>query len=129
MEEEKKVVEPVEEEKPVEVKEVHDEEATKKNVLTAFIMSLVGLALAAVPFLGIASIILGALALKKEKPENPERNPHRVFKKVAHIVGIVDIPLGILSVIGWLIYIIVLAVGAAVAAAEGAQGYLAMFLF
>lgn len=117
------------EEEKVEVAEEKKEEVVaepvkadgEKHTLITFILSCAGLVVAAGWFIGgIAAIVLGAISLKRVGLADPQRNPYRVFKRIAKPVAIADIILGILSVIGWMIWLILVIVAAIAAAANGA---------
>ena len=125
MEEEKKEV--VEEVKEEEVKEVApvqqeqvDEPGDVKNALISFILAVAGFVVSAS---AIVTIVLGAISLgmlKKIKGK-VEKKPHAVFMKVAKPVAIVDIILGALVTLGYIIWLIVWLVMLAVAAAAAAE--------
>lgn len=93
-------------------------EADKKNALIGFILAVAGFAVGAGWIVGgIASIVLGALSLKKRKAGiNCQANPHRVFNKVTLPVGIVDIVWGAFWTVWWTVAL-VLAIVAAIQAA------------
>lgn len=124
MEEEKKEV--VE----AEVVETKQEEAPKqeqqegmtpncKNALIAFIMAVVGLCFGAGWFVGgVVGLVGGILALSflKKIDGEVEKQPFKVFSKIAKPVAIVAIILSACMLLFWLIYTIVI-VAAAVAAA------------
>ena len=133
MEEEKKeVVEEAEEVKeeekvaePEPVEEKKEEGGMTQNckhALAAFIASIVGLVFAAGWFIGaiigIVGGILGMNFLKKIDGE-VEKQPFKVFSKIAKPVSIVSLILGIASLVGWTIWAIVVIVGVAVAASQG----------
>lgn len=127
MEEENKVVEeqpvaeaqPVAEEKPAE--QPQQGQDPNKFSLVTFILACVGLIVCSGWIIGgVAAIVLGAMSLKRLPNSNPNRQPFRTFDKVSKPVGIVDIILGVISVVAWTIYLIVVIVAAIVAAANGA---------
>lgn len=93
-----------------------------KSALTAFILSLVGFIVAWAPFVSIAGIILGAIALGRGKKNNPEtqQQPFKTFGRIAKPVAIVDIIAGACMTIFWIIWFAVVVVAAAIAAAQGA---------
>lgn len=127
MEEEKKeLVEEVKEEEvkeevaPVQQEQV-DEPSDVKNALVSFILSVAGFIVSAS---AIVTIVLGAVALGilKKIKGRVEKKPHAVFMKIAKPVAIVDIILGALVTLGYIIWLIVwlvmLGIAAAAAAAE-----------
>ena len=125
MEEEKKEV--VEEVKEEEVKEVApvqqeqvDEPGDVKNALISFILAVAGFVVSAS---AIVTIVLGAISLGmlKKIKGRVEKKPHAVFMKVAKPVAIVDIILGALVTLGYIIWLIVWLVMLAVAAAAAAE--------
>ena len=127
MEEEEKVVEeqPVEEqpveEQPVSEKEQKMQEAAAKDPnkfsLTTFILAIVGFIVAWYPVGGVAAIIMGAMCMKRVKVSNPDRKPYTVFDKISKPVGLVDLIVGILSVVGWFIGLSIWIIGLIIAAA------------
>ena len=125
MEEEKKEV--VEEVKEEEVKEVApvqqeqvDEPGDVKNAWISFILAVAGFVVSAS---AIVTIVLGAISLGmlKKIKGRVEKKPHAVFMKVAKPVAIVDIILGALVTLGYIIWLIVWLVMLAVAAAAAAE--------
>ena len=121
MEEENKVVEaePVAEEKPAEQPAQQPQDPNKFSLIT-FILALVGLAVCYAPVGSLAGIILGAMASKRLKVSNPDKNPFKVFDKVSKPVGLVDLIVGIVATVGWTIYFAVLAILAIIAAVGAA---------
>ena len=114
--------EPVKEEAPVATRPTEDD-AKAKNVLVAFILSLIGFGVAWEPVISIAAIILGAIALNKAKlGAGVTRNPHRVFVKIAKPVAIVDVIAGVVMTIVYIITGIIYLVGIATAAMAGGMG-------
>ena len=126
MEEERKDVQEVEEVKAEEVREEQPQQQEggmrpeSKNALIAFILSVVGFGFAWASYASIVGTILGIIALvfHKKIDREVEQQPFRVFGKIAKILGIVDIIVGAVSFLVWIIVGIVLAVGAAAAAAN-----------
>lgn len=125
MEEERKDVQEVEEVKAEEVREEQPQQEggmrpESKNALIAFILSVVGFGFAWASYASIVGTILGIIALvfHKKIDREVEQQPFRVFGKIAKILGIVDIIVGAVSFLVWIIVAIVLAVGAAAAAAN-----------
>lgn len=115
MEEENKVVEAEQAEQPKQAD-------PNKFSLVTFILAMVGLVVCSGWIIGgIASIVLGAMSLKRLPNSNPSRQPFRTFDKVSKPVGIVDIILGIISVVAWTIYLIIAIVAAIAAAAAAAN--------
>lgn len=97
--------------------------AQAKNALMAFILSLVGFGTDAIPFVSIASIILGCIALKLNRAAaGITRKPHAIFQKISKPFAIIDIVLGIIMTIVWLIVfaIVPILVAAGLIAAETA---------
>ena len=126
MEEERKEVEEVkaeevrEEAAPAEAEQQSGMRPESKNALIAFILSVVGFGFAWASYASIVGCILGIIALvfHKKIDREVEQQPFRVFGKIAKILGIVDIIVGAISFLVWIIVAIVLAVGAAAAAAN-----------
>ena len=115
MEEENKVVE----EQPAQQPQPAND--PNKFSLITFILSVVGLVVCSGWIIGgVAAIVLGAISLKRLPNSNPNKQPFRTFDKVSKPVGIVDIILGVISVVAWTIYLIVVIVAAIAAAAAGA---------
>ena len=120
MAEEKKEVVEIKEEQPAQQEEGMGE--NNKFSLTTFILSVVGFIVCGGWIVGgIAAIVLGGISLKRLQSSNPSKQPFQTFDKVSKPVAIVDIVLGILSVIGWTVYLIVVIVGAIIAAVNGAS--------
>lgn len=125
LEEEIKTAEVVEAE-PVAVEPVAEpvdprEGERQKNALAAFIMSIIGFCLAWEPFVCLAGIILGAIALgKAKKGAEVEKQPHKTFVKVAKPVATVSLIAGIVMTLFWAIYGIIVLVGIIAAAVAGA---------
>ena len=118
MAEEKKEVVEIKEEQPAQEEGMGE---NNKFSLTTFILSVVGFIVCGGWIVGgIAAIVLGGISLKRLKSSNPSKQPFQTFDKVSKPVAIVDIVLGILSVIGWTVYLIVVIVGAIIAAVNGA---------
>lgn len=118
MEEERKEVVEVEEERPQQQDGMGEE---NKHSLITFILSVIGFGLAAGFFVGaIVAIVLGAIAKKRLNNSNPTRQPFKTFDRISKPVSIVDIILGILSLIGWTVWAIVMIVLAVIAYTEGA---------
>ena len=126
MEEERKEVEEVkaeevrEEAAPAEAEQQSGMRPESKNALIAFILSVVGFGFAWASYASIVGCVLGIIALvfHKKIDREVEQQPFRVFGKIAKILGIVDIIVGAISFLVWIIVAIVLAVGAAAAAAN-----------
>lgn len=127
MEEERKDAQEVEEVKAEEVREEQkpaEQEGgmrpESKNALIAFILSVVGFGFAWASYASIVGCILGIIALvfHKKIDREVEQQPFRVFGKIAKILGIVDIIVGAISFLVWIIVAIVLAVTTAAAAAN-----------
>ena len=126
MEEERKEVEEVkaeevrEEAAPAEAEQQSGMRPESKNALIAFILSVVGFGFAWASYASIVGCVLGIIALvfHKKIDKEVEQQPFRVFGKIAKILGIVDIIVGAISFLVWIIVAIVLAVGAAAAAAN-----------
>lgn len=127
MEEERKDAQEVEEVKAEEVREEQkpaEQEGgmrpESKNALIAFILSVVGFGFAWASYASIVGCILGIIALvfHKKIDREVEQQPFRVFGKIAKILGIVDIIVGAISFLVWIIVAIVLAATAAAAAAN-----------
>ena len=125
MEEERKDAQEVEEVKAEEVREEQkpaEQEGgmrpESKNALIAFILSVVGFGFAWASYASIVGCILGIIALvfHKKIDREVEQQPFRVFGKIAKILGIVDIIVGAISFLVWIIVGIVLAATAAAAA-------------
>ena len=115
MEEENKIVE----EQPAQQPQPAND--PNKFSLITFILSVVGLVVCSGWIIGgIAAIVLGAISLKRLPNSNPNRKPFTIFDKISKPVGIVDIILGVISVVAWTIYLIVVIVAAIAAAAAGA---------
>ena len=117
--EEEKVEEPVA--KVEEAPASADDEQNAKKALTSFILSVVGFVVCGGWIIGgIAGIVLGAISLSMQKKIEGEvtKQPHRVFRKIAKPVAIVDIILGAISAVAWFIYLIVVIVAAVVAATQ-----------
>lgn len=97
-----------------------DNEQDVKNALVSFILAMVGVGFIWTP---VVPLVLGAIAssmLKKIKG-TVEKKPHAVFMRITKPVSIVEIIVGILVTIGyvvWLIVVIVMAIVAGVAAAN-----------
>ena len=125
MEEEEKVVEeqPVEEqpveEQPAQPAPVEGKDPNKFSLIT-FILAVVAFCVCGAPVGGLAALIMGAICLKRVKVSNPNRKPFTIFDKISKPLGIVDLILGILSVLGWFIYFLVIIIMAIVAAVQGA---------
>lgn len=122
MEEERKDAQEVEEVKAEEVREEQkpaEQEGgmrpESKNALIAFILSVVGFGFAWASYASIVGCILGIIALvfHKKIDREVEQQPFRVFGKIAKILGIVDIIVGAISFLVWIIVAIVLAAVAA----------------
>ena len=99
-----------------------DDEKDVKSALVSFILSVVGFVVCGGWIIGgIAAIVLGAISLGKLKAikGTVEKQPHKVFSKIAKPVAIVDIILGAISAVAWFIYLIVVIVAAVVAATQG----------
>ncbi len=116
------------EEAPVEERPVDAEEDLKK-ALTAFILSVVAFVLIET---GLGAIICGAIALGmlKKISGDVQKKPHAVFMKIAKPVAIVSLILGILVLVGlviWGIVVGIMAIVAAIAAyAEGGAAAIAL---
>ena len=125
--EEAKEVAPVEE-APVEERPVYAEEDLKK-ALTAFILALVAFVLVET---GLGGIICGAIALGmlKKISGDVQKKPHAVFMKIAKPVAIVSLILGILVLVGLVIWgivaLIMFIVAAIAAAAESGMASIAL---
>ena len=119
MEEEKKEV--VEEVKAEQAPEQIDSEQNLKNVLISFILAVAGFVVSAS---AIVTLVLGIISLNflKKVPGQVTKAPHKVFQKIAKPVAIVDIVLGILVTLAYLIWLIVWLIMVAVAATAAAQG-------
>ena len=111
MEEEKKEV--VEEVKAEPAEEINSE-ANLKNVLISFILAAAGFLVSAS---AIVTLILGIISLNflKKVPGQVTKAPHKVFQKIAKPVAIVDIVVGAVMFVVYLVYFIL----AIVAAAKG----------
>lgn len=119
--EEEKVEEPVA--KVEEAPAPADDEQNAKKALTSFILSVVGFVLAWGWIVGgIAGIVLGAISLSMQKKIVGEvtKQPHKVFRKIAKPVAIVDIIAGAIMTVVYSIFFIIWLVGVIVLAAEGA---------
>ena len=116
MAEELKKAEELKEVKAEPVAEVDKPEDVKKALL-AFIFSVAGFVCTAgallCTILGIVSLVM-----QKKISGKVEKKPHAVFLKVAKPVAIVDVILGALVTIGYIVWIIVVIVLAAIAASE-----------
>lgn len=114
MEEEVKVVEPVEEPKPVEEAPAA-ERPNPTPAIVGFVMSLVGLGFVCGFVTAIVGTILGIVSnIFLGKARNITQQPFRTFTKVGRIVAIVDI---ILGAIVFIIAMIVIIIGVIAAAA------------
>ena len=83
-----------------------------KFVLISFILSLVGLTVCPMWFLGgIACAVLGIIVLIRSKNFAADRQPFRTFEKIAKPVAIVDIVLGAISALVYFIAFIAYIVG------------------
>ena len=100
-----------------------DDEKDVKNTLVSFILSVVGFVVSWGWIVGgIAGIVLGAISLSllKKVQGTVEKQPHRVFGKIAKPVAIVDIIAGAVMTVVYSIFFIIWLVGVIVLAAEGA---------
>ena len=88
-----------------------------KNALASFIVAMAGVFFFYGAFI---TTILGivSLVLQKKVKGTVEKNPHRVFLKISKPVAIIEIILGILSSIGYVVWLIAVVVLAALAAKE-----------
>ena len=88
-----------------------------KNALASFIVAMSGVIFFYAAFV---TTILGivSLVLQKKVKGTVEKNPHRVFLKISKPVAIIEIILGILSSIGYVVWLIAVVVLAALAAKE-----------
>ena len=88
-----------------------------KNALASFIVAMAGVFFCYAAFV---TTILGivSLVLQKKVKGTVEKNPHRVFLKISKPVAIIEIILGILSSIGYVVWLIAVIVLAALAAKE-----------
>lgn len=80
-------------------------------------VAIVAVALAAIPFAGIASIILGAKNKKKIKNYLAEGGPKTAMVKVSSILSTVGLWFGLGMTIYWAIYFSVIAIAAISSAA------------
>ncbi len=117
MEEEKKEV--VEEVKAEQAPEQVDSEQNLKNVLISFILAVAGFVVSAS---AIVTMILGIISLNflKKVPGQVTKAPHKVFQKIAKPVAIVDIVVGIVVTVAYIVWAIVAIALAVVAATQGA---------
>ena len=112
MEEEKKEVEVVEE-KPEnqEPKTQENQEMIpeSKNALIAFILSVIGFGFAWAWLLSVVAVVLGIVGLNylKMNEKETEEQPFRTFGRIAKPVAIVDIALGAVMFVVYLIVLIV----------------------
>lgn len=107
-----------------EAKEVKEEQPQQENQqggldevskfsLITFILSVVGLAVCGGWVIGgIACTVLGAISLGRVKKCNAVKQPFRTFDKISKPVAIVDIILGIVVAIIYLVAFIIQVVGA-----------------
>ena len=109
------------EEKPVNNSPSNDEQLNKTS-LVAFILGIVGATVWSCWIIGaIASIILGVIAIKKANASaDVQKNPYKVFNKIAKILGIVSIIVGAIFVVVWLLYSILVLWAAALGIAASA---------
>ena len=115
MEEELKEVEAVEEPKEQEAQQQQPQQQQgnemteqSKSALTSFILAAVGFLLGFAWLFSIAGIVLGAISLNKLKGNDPEteQQPYKTFGRVAKPVAIVDIVLGAVMFVLYLVLFI-----------------------
>lgn len=124
MEEEVKEVEVVEEVKQDESQQQNQQPQGKemteqsKSALTSFILAAIGFLLGFAWLFSVAGIVLGCISLGKLKGNDPEteQQPYKTFGRVARPVAIVDIVLGAVMFVVYLV-ILILKIVAAVAEA------------
>ena len=108
----------MEEEKKVEVEVVDPQEnkpqneemlPQNKNALVAFILSIAGFTVSSAWLFSAAAVVLGIVALNylQLNKEEPEEQPFRTFGRIAKPVAIVDICLGAVLFVVYLIVLIV----------------------
>ena len=97
-----------------------------KNALSAFIASLIGFALCSAG-IGFIAGFIGLSFLKKINGE-VERQPFKVFAKIAKPVSIVSIIVGLCMLLFWIIYVIVFVI-VGVGAASAYDYYYIALLF
>ena len=112
MEEEKKVVEePKAEavEEPKQEEQSQDMTPESKNSLISFILAVVGFGLAWGWLFAIVSVVLGIVSLNflNQNKKETEQQPYRTFGRIAKPVAIVDIALGAVMFVIYLIVFIV----------------------
>ena len=74
--------------------------------ITAFVLGIIALVLCYTPILSIASIICGAIAIKKSAPGLLTRK--RVFANLGKIFGIIGLSVGIFFTVFWVIYFFII---------------------
>ena len=88
-----------------------------KNALIAFILACVGLVVCSGWFIGnIAGVVLGIISLNFNKKGVAEKNPFKVFQRIAKPLAIAVIVLSAVLFVVYLITAIVSGVAAAAAA-------------
>lgn len=125
---EDKIVEVEDVEETTEVQEENNGGGLTQNckaALGAFIASVVGLGLSAI-FIGLIGGILGISFLKKIKGE-PEKQPFKVFAKIAKPVSIVTIILSIAMFVFWFLYILLVVILGVVALSGGLESIAVLF--
>lgn len=115
------VVEEKQQQEPAQQPQNGDMEPQAKSALTAFILSAVGFLLGFAWLFSISGVVLGLISLKKIKENDPEteQQPFRTFGRIAKPLAIVDIVLGAVAFVLYLVFFIiniVAAVNAAMAA-------------
>ena len=93
-----------------------------KAALVAFILACVGFCIGFAWLFSIAAVVVGIIALNKLKGNDPEteRQPFRVFGKIAKPLAIVDIVVGAGMFVYYLVTFIISVAAAIQAAVEAA---------
>ena len=105
------------EEKPEQPQQNEEMTPQTKSALTAFILACIGFIMGFAWLFSVAGIVLGCISLNKLKENDPEtdKQPFKTFGRVAKPVAIVDIVVGAVMFVVYLVYFIL----AIVAAAKG----------
>ena len=115
------VEEPEQQAEPQEQPQNGEMTEQSKSALTSFILAAVGFLLGFAWLFSVAGIVLGLISLSKLKGNDPEteQQPFKTFGRVAKPVAIVDIVLGAVMFVVYLI-LFILKIVEAVAQATGA---------
>ncbi len=116
------VEEPEQQAEPQEQPQNGEMTPQSKSALTSFILAAVGFLLGFAWLFSVAGIVLGLISLSKLKGNDPEteQQPYKTFGRVAKPVAIVDIVLGAVMFVVYLVLFILEIVAAVAAATQGA---------